>query len=332
MSLSCVQIDLKLGLNLTYPLLELEHSYLEHVLWVEERLNTTQLWTGKLYDGVTSEDLERLQRQGKTIIFASGRTAYFADQDTAEFIAQKLYQHPSDAVAYGSLPVSEAQSSSVKTGKARILIIDDEAEARIIPPQVNNSGVHQETLQSMVEKLGDCYMLVSPELADTVQAEPNTPFQFRAGSPDLLGMLKGTCRVSQQCEALGVDAIVPLSSAKGHGKTITPGLYEIDQFFLSRKSDAQLRQQKLGIQALVNLPEGTLAEILPRLKTEAERLADIQQDPRQVAALYIQSTERRLNRVVEAETDLAEDSEVKQPQKDWLCELLKEDCNYQLLS
>jgi hypothetical protein len=331
MTLSFQQIEPKLGIELSYPPIEIEHCYLEHLLRLNEKLDSAQLWTGKLYDGVNEGDLERLAQSGKHLILASGRTAYFADASTTELIASQVYRHPNDAIAYGSLPVSEAQSSSVKTGKARILIIDDEAEARIIPPQVNNSGVHQETLQSLVENLGDCYMLVSPELADTVQAEPNTPFQFRAGSPDLLGMLKGTCRVSQQCEALGIDAIVPLSSTKGHGNTIQPGFYELEEFFLSRKSDAQLREQKLGIQALVNLPEGTLAEISPKLKSEAERLAEIQQDPRKVVDLYIQSTERRLRKGREIEADLGEESEVNQAKSDWLCELLKEDHNYELL-
>jgi hypothetical protein len=328
MSLSCIQIDLKLGLTLTYPLLEIEHSYLEHLLRVEGRLSTAQLWTGKLYDGVTSEDLERLDRQGKTILFASGRTAYFADSATAEFIAKKLYQHPSDAVAYGSLPVSAAQASTVISDRrTKLLVLDDENPEQLPVLNVGKPNL-ESTLELAATKLGDCYMLITPELATRVQAKPGTPFQFRAATPDLMGMMKGTSRVSENCNELGVDAIIPLSSTKGHGKTIPPGLYEVNQFFLSRKSDAQLREQKLGIQALVNLPEGTIAEILPRLQEDAKRLSVIAQDPRQIAKLYVQSAERRQSRVEPNDGDIQTAATAK---VDWLSEVLKGDPTYQLL-
>jgi hypothetical protein len=333
MALSFHQLEAKLGLELSYPPVEIEHTYLEHLLRVEHRLETTQLWTAKLYEGVNDSDLARLETQGKSLIFASGRTAYFADANTATYLAEQVYRHPSDAISYGSLPVSDAQASTVKAGNAQLLIVDDEATQRLNPKleeqilQQADSSVNREVLANIAAKLGDCYMLVSPTLASAVEAQPNTPFQFRAGAPGLPGMFKGTCRSSQWCQALGVDAIVPLSSTKGHGKTIQPGLYEVGDFFLARKSDAQLREQKLGIQALVNLPEGTLAEILPQLQGEAEHLAKIQQDPRQLVQRYLQTAERRLQQINNSDSTLEHQS----AQVDWLYEILKGDATYQLL-
>jgi acid phosphatase class B len=150
MTLSFTQIDPKFGLEINYPPVKMEHSYLEHLLRAENRMSSAQFWTGKLYDrienrqdkisidGVTSADLDRLQRQGKIIIFASGRTAYFADPATAEFIATRIYRHPSDAVAYGSLPVSEAQASTVISDRrAKLLVIDDEKPGEL-PQALSN--------------------------------------------------------------------------------------------------------------------------------------------------------------------------------------------------
>jgi hypothetical protein len=337
MTLTFQQIDPKLGIALEYPPVEIEHSYLEQLLASQQRFEQAQLYTGKLNDWVKQHDLERLMADGKYLIYASGRTGYFADAKTAQLLATEIYRHPSDAIAYGSLPVSKALSSSVKPEQAKILVIDDEGTQRLpleleqqILQQLGNSSTTQQALRQAVSKLGDCYMLISPEQADAVQAQANTPFQFRASSRQLLGMLKGTCRVSELCRELGVDAVVPLSSAKGHGKTILPGVYEVDQFFLSRKSDAQLRQQKLGIQALVNLPEGTLAEILPRLQEKAEHLAQIQQDPRLLVEHYLRSAQKRQNQV----SEVAQGESIRPEQvlkSDWLSEILHGDLTFELL-
>jgi hypothetical protein len=203
MTVGFTQIDLKFGLEINYPPVVIEHSYLEHLLKVENRWKDAQFWVGKLYDGieskpgqqftdgVTVDDLERLQRQGKSIIFTSGRTAYFSDPETATFLATRLYQHPSDAVAYGSLPVSDAQASTAITDrKAQLLVINDESPQRLTPEleqqilqTMNSASLAREKLAHIAAKLGDCYMLVSPALAVAVEATPNTPFQFRAGSP-----------------------------------------------------------------------------------------------------------------------------------------------------
>ena len=52
-------------------------------------------------------------------------------------------------------------------------------------------------------------------------------------------------------------------------------------------------EQKLGTQALVFFPEGVQADVLPKLKIKAERLAEAQSEPRKVAQLYIERHEKR---------------------------------------
>jgi hypothetical protein len=145
---------------------------------------------------------------------------------------------------------------------------------------------------AIASKLGDCYSLISPDLANQLQAEPDRPFQFRAGVPEWQGVFKGTCRASLLCQALEVDGIIARSSIKGDNKTTTTGIHEVSLFW-ARKEDAKFTEQKLGTQALVFFPEGVQADVLPKLKIKAERLAEAQSDPRKVAQLYIERHEKR---------------------------------------
>jgi hypothetical protein len=94
------------------------------------------------------------------------------------------------------------------------------------------------------------------------------------------------------CQALEVDGIIAKSSIKGDNKTTTTGIHEVSLFW-ARKEDAKFTEQKLGTQALVFFPEGVQADVLPKLKIKAERLAEAQSDPRKVAQLYIERHEKR---------------------------------------
>lgn len=52
--------------------------------------------------------------------------------------------------------------------------------------------------------------------------------QFRAASPDLPGIAKGTVASSQWCDRLGVDAIISSNDIKGDdGRLSTPGIQEV---------------------------------------------------------------------------------------------------------
>ncbi|BBC26812.1 hypothetical protein [Pseudanabaena sp. ABRG5-3] len=295
------QIDLKTGQELPLPPKTVEHSYLE--LKIGKDIEPSKLAVGKMYDGITERDIERLQEQGLYLILANGRTAYFGDRQIAEKVSQEIFTNHSDAVAYGSLPVSEAKTSIFKE-QARILIIDDEtlsqdsvgtysADWGQQPITLSNGiTISDKAMGLIASKLGDCYSLISPDLATQLQAEPNRPFQYRAAVPEWQGVIKGTCRASLLCQALEVDGIIAKSSIKGDNKTTTTGIHEISLFW-SRKEDARFTEQKLGTQALVFFPEGVQADVLPKLKIKAERLAEAQSDPRKIAQLYIERHEKR---------------------------------------
>jgi hypothetical protein len=354
------QINIKTGKDLPLPTKNVENTYLEQKFGKE--IDPTRLAIGKIYDGITADDIEQLKEQGLHIILASGRTAYFADRAIAVKISQEIFTNHSDAVAYGSLPVSAAKASIFKE-TAKVLVIDDESLTKDIETGIytadwgtqpitlsNGITLSDKAMGAIASKLGDCYSLVSSDLATQLEAEPNRPFQFRAGVPEWQGVIKGTCRESLLCKALEVDAIIAKSSIKGDGKTTNTGIHEVDLFW-SRKENAKLTEQKLGTQALVYFPEGVQADILPKLKAKAESLAEAQSDPRKIAQLYIKRYEQRLERSQELEektnsqqliepelaqelglSELANLNEDKQQivpnekeYKDWMYEVLKAD-------
>jgi hypothetical protein len=229
------QIDLKTGQELPIPTKTVEHTYLE--LKIGSTVDPSKLAVGKMYDGITDRDIERLQEQGLHMILANGRSAYFGDRAIAEKVSQEIFTNHSDAVAYGSIPVSEAKTSIYKES-ARILIIDDETLSQDPAtgtytadwgqqPIILSNGItlNDKAMGAIASKLGDCYSLISPDLANQLQAEPDRPFQFRAGVPEWQGVFKGTCRSSLLCQALEVDGIIARSSIKGDNKTTTTGIH-----------------------------------------------------------------------------------------------------------
>jgi len=106
------QIDLKTGQELPLPPKTVEHTYLE--LKIGSAVDPSKLAVGKMYNGITERDIERLQEQGLHMILANGRSAYFGDRAITEKVSQEIFTNHSDAVAYGSLPVSEAKTSIYK--------------------------------------------------------------------------------------------------------------------------------------------------------------------------------------------------------------------------
>jgi len=464
--LSFAELDLKTDETLDLQPKTIEHTYLEIKLRLAARLDdpNLKLYTGKLYDGVTEADLIRVREQaGLHLLFSNGRTAYFGDAETCQMIDEDMLQSFSDAVAYGSIPVSDAKTSVLRENR-RILVIDDEAdpsdpaavwgEAPLLLPNGTQFTPDGTTTRALVaqatSKLGDSYGLIAPELhrelavqetledlqgqlpvaqtytlvgssldteaietrlkallyeqlweveafqkqllPDTdyetetkletkvrsdgsaivqwhytteenpgavlqgkalvatnadgnyqvtllggtlaqqsvsnqefnklVQAQ-DTPFQFRAGIPEWEGVIKGTCRTSDLCRELGVDAIIPKSAIKGDGKTTPVGMHTVGHLFWSRKAEAKVRQQKLGAQVLVNLPAGTRTDIEPKVKAELAKLQAAVADPRLVADLYCQKYERQ-QELLEAQTFDKDEAETA-PREDWVYTVLKAD-------
>lgn len=121
----------------------------------------------------------------------------------------------------------------------------------------------------------------------------NTPFQFRAGVFEWQGAIKGECRGSSYCAQLGVSAVIPRSSIKGDGKSITPGVYEVDNLWWAYKEGAKVTKQRLGSQVLVNLPNGVTQDVLPQLEARAKALAEATSDPLSLAQLYVAQQEKQ---------------------------------------
>ncbi len=322
-----------------------EHSYLEHWLNKHELATSAQLYTANFYDGVTDRDRQRLEAQGRILVFTNGKKGYFADPETANLMVygdadrgiEAIYAvNPDTAhnrVAYGSLVSSDGLASTVQSD-VRILVIDDETQDAG-EPILNWEGQPLETtdIQQIMAKMGDGTMLVSFDLMQNLRSDSeiiananlnDTVTQFRAASPDFPGIAKGTAGVSAWCEYLDVAAIVAKNDIKGDdGRFSTPGIKTLSEFWVNRKSDGQYGTQSVGPQVKGTLPIATLAEFNPAMQAKGEVLAAIASDPLALAQAYIRSKERQITQ--SATTDETLEEGTIQPPPNPIATLLKAD-------
>ena len=261
----------------------------------------TEFAIGSIYQDITiPEHLDKYQ--DKTLQFTSGERMYFGNDQVREL----LYPNLSDGSAYGSLVFTPCQS--FEEINARVLIVDDETGANggIMPP---------ETAKEIV---GDCYGRISSEIAEKLTGVDNTPFQFRLGikpqeensvyriakgtlAPAKLDNLSGSHIINQRSPngkliaKTSYDLVIPTSSFKGRKEgyePIQPGEYNL-KVGIGIKTLAQYGEQSLGTQVLVNYPKAVQSEILPELEKKAEKLAENQSSPQQLAQHYIELYEKR---------------------------------------
>jgi hypothetical protein len=350
MVLSFTQYDAKLLRPIDATAKELNHTLLEHFIEVErQRVGDweTRYATAQIYAGVTAADISAFRSLGLELVLANGKWAYFTDAQTAALVRQQVARS-SDAIAYGSLFLSNANASTVQS-QARILVLDDAAtvqDAIAQLPQIRQAlgnPISETEFVQIHQKLGDCYNLVSSNLAHAVayslkQKQPKdperSPFQFRAGSPDMPGVIKGTCRVSAWCDRLQVDAILSLSSFKAtqqlNGeKPQLVGIQTVSNFFFANKSYAATTQQKRGLQPALVTPEATQQEVLPQLVEKAIAVAQIQSNSQSATAYYLGMAERRQQQQLEldeSDSEEADDSETFEASYvDTIAEILKAD-------
>jgi hypothetical protein len=128
--------------------------------------------------------------------------------------------------------------------------------------------------------------------------------QFRAATPDLPGIAKGTVATSSWCERLGMDAIVSTNDIKGDdGRLKQPGIIELDSFlWVNRKIKAEYSNQSVGAQVKGTIPDATLNELNPMMAALAAELADVAIDNWQVAAKFIAKEEARRERELVIDT------------------------------
>ena len=146
--------------------------------------------------------------------------------------------------------------------------------------------------------------------------------QFRAASPDLPGIAKGTVASSRWCDRLGVDAIISSNDIKGDdGRLSAPGLKEVSNFWINRKSTAQYGQQSVGPQVKYCIPEATRLEINPKVQVQAEELAQVTGDFAALSQRYVEHKEKERSRPYQE----LEDDTIQATRPDWLYDALSTD-------
>jgi hypothetical protein len=337
--MNIIQIDLKTGkvLQQTNPetlvlepkLKSVEHSYLE--TWLNHHgLNDSQFYVADFYDGVVDQDRQRLEEDGKILVFTNGKKGYFTDRDTAKLMTEgdrSIYATNDNSahygVAYGSLIASDGIASTLRSD-CKILVVDDERRS---------AGIEIDDLDHLLNKMGDGTMLVSDAVIRSLLTEEdsnldpnNLVTQFRAASLDFPGIAKGTLTHSQWCDYLGVDAIVSRSDIKGDdGRFSTIGIHEVETFWINRKADAEYGLQSVGPQVKGCIPEATLQEFNPMMKAKAEQLAAIATDP---VALMKYYAEKKRDEILPEGESIEENAD--RPKTDWLKELAAADEHGQL--
>ena len=180
MALEFVNVEAKTGEALTGMSNKVvDHSYLEQLLGDRVGDPALKLAVTKLYEGVNPRDLQRLKEQGLHLVLSNGRTGYLADERTALLLKEKVFASTfSDAVAYGSVPVSQAASSTVRK-TTKVFVVDDEAPIDQpglrwgTSPVVDGSGneVDEAQLATIADRLGDGYTLIAPSLHQQLSRE-----------------------------------------------------------------------------------------------------------------------------------------------------------------
>jgi hypothetical protein len=355
------------------------HSYLEH--WLNYHgIEQFQFWVGtfqSVKESYNAADRQRLEAEGKYLVFANGKNGYFTDAATAKLLTEgdaerdilPIFSNdrtsPHYSIAYGSL-IASSGINSTAVDNAKILVIDDEQRSHGNDSLIDVQGQALSPVQveKLYDKMGDGTLLISsrlmgqliqPEERDAItqavfeQAEISTDIasltqdtaavdailpridrqlqqlsdrtvsQFRAATPDLPGMLKGTMSSSDWCDRLGIDAIISKSDIKGDSGILSePGLKEVSNFWVNRKSDGQYSEQRVGAQLKGCIPEATLHEFNPQLKAQGESLAAVAADPQALLQYYVAQKDRyQVGRSVDLELgELAE--EMIDPPPDWL--------------
>jgi hypothetical protein len=153
--------------------------------------------------------------------------------------------------------------------------------------------------------------------------------QFRAATPDLPGIAKGTVATSSWCERLGVDAIVSTNDIKGDdGRLKELGILELESFlWVNRKIKAEYSNQSVGAQVKGTIPEATLNELNPMMAAKAAELADVAIDNWQVASNFVSKEEARRERELIIDTPEGIDGTEEEPRnnRSTLAKLLKAD-------
>ncbi|MCC5619012.1 hypothetical protein LC605_28810 [Nostoc sp. CHAB 5836] len=272
---------------------------------LESYFPNTSFSFGHIDEHSTPSDLKN-HPEGHVLLLSSKTRLLYGPASCLETI-DKLCPDRKDRGAYGSIflgPCKNAISEELS-----ILIVDDS--------NGENGGILSSNLAYKL--VGDCYGQVSTEIYDKLinresQSDKNyRVLQHRFGWKETDGedtkyrFGKGTLRpytldkikYADQSNKPKIDLIIPISSFKGTDKDkplgaskpqIQPGLYK-QRIWLGEKAQSQKGQTAIS-QLLASFPQG-IKDFAEELEAQAQKLAEIQSDPRIVAQLYCQNYEKR---------------------------------------
>ncbi|MHC5853903.1 hypothetical protein [Nostoc sp.] len=257
----------------------------------------------------TAEELKN-HPDGQILLLSSKTRLLYGDKECLETI-QKICPDSKDRGAYGSIFLGACKNAIHE--KLNILVVDDSTENA-----GENGGILSNDLAYKL--VGDCYGQISTQLYDLLtlresQADKSyRVIQHRFGWVDGVGddttkyrFGKGTLRPYRLDEIKyadsnnkpKIDIILPVSSFKGTDKDrpkgptkpqIQPGLYQ-QNIWLAEKGQSQQGQMSIS-QLLASFPQG-IKDFAEELEVQAQILASIQDDPRNVAAYYCERYEKR---------------------------------------
>ena len=217
-----------------------------------------------------------------------------------------------DKMGDGTMLVSEDTMRALQTVEEREQIASRAAE---------KSGVSGD-ISAIAQELSQADEAIAIAERQEKALARRSVVQFRAASPDLPGIAKGTMASSRWCDLLGVDAIISSNDIKGDdGRLSAPGFKDLSDFWVNRKSTGQYGQQSVGPQVKYTIPEATRLEINPKVEAQAEGLAKVTGDFTALSQRYVEQKERERSRPYR---DLEDDS-VQAARPDWLYDTLSAD-------
>ena len=226
-------------------------------------------------------------------------------------------KHLYDKMGDGTMLVSDPTMRSLQTS-------DEREQIALKAGDRSDVGVDISTL---VQDIAKADAAVTMEERQQIALARRSVYQFRAASPELPGMAKGTMSSSQWCERLGVDAIISLNDIKGDDRRLSRlGVQEISNFWINRKATASYGQQTVGPQVKYNIPEATRLEINPRVQEKAQQLGQVAGDYDALSQRYLKHKESERKRPYED----AEEEGFSNSRPDWLYNALASDKHGQL--
>ena len=262
-------------------------------------------------DGVASTNLV----SARLLVIDDERRTYGAASlldSNGQAVSERHLASLYDRMGDGTMLVSERTMRSLQTPEEREQIATRVAENNDLSGDIT----------TLAQELAQMDASATDAERQEIALARRTVVQFRAATPDLPGIAKGTMASSTWCDRLGVDAIISVNDIKGADhRLLNSGIKEVSNFWISRKAQAQYGEQSVGPQIKYTIPETTQAEFNPAIQQQAEEFAQVTGDLDALRQRYLEQKEREQARPLEA----LDDSAVQAQRLDWLYDVLTAD-------